>query len=234
MLAAERFGLPRLRDRVAAVALRGIDEADALQVLQLAEDSDSPVLRRYVMDYILRHAEGVLSSPDAPKISRDLAEELLSSDDLCLQSEEILFRFLLRWGLQHKDADQDLRSTLLPLVSRTRLGHLALASLRHKTCTSLAPPDMITSALFAKVRWAHEAMEARAMHAMINPSAQFASNEEGNGKWNISPPPTGRSLSPAPSPDGGTHVGTLDHDYAGHGSSGRQSPVHLGELLNGS
>jgi len=99
MLAAERYGITRLRDRMVRLALRAVDENNALELLQVAESEHSPVLRAHVLQFILRHAEGVLASNAAPRISLELAAELLSSDDLCLQSEELLFRFLLRWGL---------------------------------------------------------------------------------------------------------------------------------------
>ena len=110
---------------------------------------------------------------------------------------------------------------MLPLIRHLRLGHLSLPSLRHRTCLALVPPDMVSAALFAKVRWAHETMEQRSRAALVADRAQAA---------RLSGSPSGHSVRFAGS---NTRLHSDSNSYSESDSNELPPPppAHLGALL---
>ena len=124
--ASERLGVPGLRQSCAEHLLRQLTVENAIRFRHLGQVVKCHELFEAAHHLIMDEFYAVSQTPSFLELDSSVLKELISSDDLAIESEKDVFDAVIRW-VEHDENSR--KSELLGMLSCVRLGLLSLDTL---------------------------------------------------------------------------------------------------------
>ncbi len=132
--ASERLGIPGLRQSCAEHMLRQLTVENAIRFRHQGQIVKCPELFEAAHHLIMDEFHAVSQTPSFLELNSSVLKELISSDDLAIESEKDVFDAVIRW-VEHDEMNR--KTELLNMLSCVRLGLLNLETLAKRVapCT---------------------------------------------------------------------------------------------------